>query len=150
MHPQLRKLYVPQVVPLQLYPDHLLSVDSQEYVCICVHRCLLFLWSVKPFYLEWLGEANSSTLSISRIGSKQLYSADQMQSSFDSILPWSITHFYVRNVMRIAPSLMNSWCSDTYCHHCSFLGSRVIVTGMLASESWCVKSILLATPLLGS
>ena len=27
--------------------------------------------------LEWLGETNSSTLSISRIGSKQLYSADQ-------------------------------------------------------------------------
>ena len=43
-----------------------------------VYRCLLLLWSVKPFCPEWLGETNSSTSSISRIGSKQLYSADQM------------------------------------------------------------------------
>ena len=43
---------------------------------------------------EWLGETNSSTSSISRIGSKQLCSADQNASpAFDSILPWSITVF---------------------------------------------------------
>ena len=47
-------------------------------MCAFVYRCLLLLWSVKPFYSEWLGETNSSTSSISRIGSKQLYSADQM------------------------------------------------------------------------
>ena len=35
-----------------------------------VYRCLLLLWSVKPFCPEWLGETNSSTSSISRIGSK--------------------------------------------------------------------------------
>ena len=35
-----------------------------------VYRCLLPLWSVKPFCPEWLGETNSSTSSISRIGSK--------------------------------------------------------------------------------
>ena len=35
-----------------------------------VHRCFLILWSVKPFYPGWLGEMNSSTSSISRIGSK--------------------------------------------------------------------------------
>ena len=35
-----------------------------------VYRCLLLLWSVKPFCLEWPGETNSSTTSISRIGSK--------------------------------------------------------------------------------
>ena len=52
--------------------------------------------------------------------------------------------------MRIAPTLMNSCCSDTSGHRYSFLGLRVIVTGILTSESWCVKSILLATPLLGS
>ena len=65
-------------------------------MCALVHRCLLPLWSVKPFCPEWLGETNSSTSSISRIGSKQLYSADQMQSSFWSVLPWSITHFMSR------------------------------------------------------
>ena len=58
-----------------------------------VYRCLLLLWSVKPFYRGMIGETNSSTSSISRIGSKQLYSVDQMQSSFWSVLPWSITHF---------------------------------------------------------
>ena len=42
---------------------------------------------------EWLGETNSSTSSISRIGSKQLYFADQMQSSYWSVLPWSTIHF---------------------------------------------------------
>ena len=35
-----------------------------------VYRCLLLLWSVKPFCPEWLGEANSSTSSIFRIGSR--------------------------------------------------------------------------------
>ena len=35
-----------------------------------VYRCLLLLWSVKTFCPEWLGETNSSTSSISRIGSK--------------------------------------------------------------------------------
>ena len=43
-----------------------------------VYRCLLLLWSVKPFCPEWLGETNSSTSSISRIGSKKLCSADQI------------------------------------------------------------------------
>ena len=40
---------------------------------------------------EWLGETNSSTSSISRIGLKQLYSADQNANpAFDFVLPWSI------------------------------------------------------------
>ena len=41
-----------------------------KIMCAFVHRCLLLLWSVKPFCPEWLGETNSSTSSISRIGSK--------------------------------------------------------------------------------
>ena len=63
-------------------------------MCAFVYRCLLLLWSVKPFYRGMIGETNSSTSSISRIGSKQLYSADQNASpAFDSVLPWSITVF---------------------------------------------------------
>ena len=59
-----------------------------------VYRCLLILWSVKPFYRRMIGETNSSSSSISRIGSKQLCSADQNASPpFDSVLPWSITVF---------------------------------------------------------
>ena len=59
-----------------------------------VHQCFLPLWSVKPFYRRMIGETNSSTSSISRIGSKQLCSADQNASpAFDSVLLWSITPF---------------------------------------------------------
>ena len=40
----------------------------------------------------------------------------------------SILEYYplvVKNVVRIAPSLMSSWCSDTSRYHCSSLGFRV-------------------------
>ena len=49
MHPQLRKLYVLWVVPLSciLTPVYHLIVKS---MCAFVHRYLLLLWSVKPFY----------------------------------------------------------------------------------------------------
>ena len=38
-------------------------------------------------------------------------------SSLYYVLPWSITVFYVKNVVRIAPPLINSWYSDTSRHH---------------------------------
>ena len=61
------------------------------------YRCLLLLWSVKPFYRGMIGETNSSTSSISRIGSKKLCSADQIANpAFGSVLPWSITIFISR------------------------------------------------------
>ena len=89
-----------------------------------VYRCLLLLWSVKPFYRGMIGETNSSTSSISRIGSKQLCSTDQNASpAFDSVLPWSITLFHSKSIVRIAHPLMNSWYSDTSRHHYSSLGS---------------------------
>ena len=110
-----------------------------------VHRCLLFLWSVKPFYPERLGETNSRTSSISRIGSKQLCSADQVAIQLLVCSTLECCPLYVKNIIGIVPSLMNSWCSDSSHHHHSFLGHRVVVTGMPTSESWCVKSILRAT-----
>ena len=42
-------------------------------------------------------------------------------SSLWYVLPWSITIFYVRNVVRISPPRMTSWYSDTSPHHHSFL-----------------------------
>ena len=77
MHPQLRKLYVLLSCPILIVPTlvYQLIVKSMRAF---VYRCLSLLWSVRPFYSEWLGETNSSTSSISRIGSKQLYSADQI------------------------------------------------------------------------
>ena len=100
-----------------------------------IHRCLLFLWSVKPFYPEWLGETNSSTSSISRIGSKSCAPQNKLliQLLFCSTLEYY--PIYVKNIIGIAHHPMNSWYSDTSCHHCSFLGSCVIVTRMPTSES---------------
>ena len=86
-----------------------------------VYRCLLLLWSVKPFCPEWLGETNSSTSSIFRIGSK--CSADQVTIQ---LLVCSTLKYYLlydRNFMRIAPPFVNSWHSDTSRHPFSFLGS---------------------------
>ena len=115
-----------------------------------VYRCLLLLWSVKPFCPEWLGETNSSTSSISRIGSKKLCSTLQIANPAFVLLYLGVLPSLYRDVIGIAHHPMNSWYSDTSCHHCSFLGSCVIVTGMPTNESWRVKSILLATLLLGS
>ena len=68
----------------------LIVKSMRAFVC----RCLFLLWPVKPFRPEWLGETNSSTSSISRIGSKQLYSADQSANpAFDSVQPLSIALF---------------------------------------------------------
>ena len=45
--------------------------------CAFMLSMLIILVVSQAFYSGWLGETNSSTSSISRIGSKQLYSADQ-------------------------------------------------------------------------
>ena len=44
-------------------------------------------------------------------------------------------HLYIKIIMGIAHHPMNSWCSDTSLHHYSFLGSRVVITGLSTSES---------------
>ena len=150
MRPQPRKLYVPWVVPLQLYPDHPLSVDSQEYVCICVHRCLVFLWFVKPFYFR-------------------MTRRNKLQYLIH-IQDWVKAVVFRRSKCNPAfalfyPGVLPPLCQD--CHENCTLShefltqwyflpsffiprSRVVATGMPASEPWCVKSILLATVLLGS
>ena len=66
---------------------------------------------------EWLGETNSSTTSISRIGSKQLYSADQVAIQLLICSTLKYYHLYIRNIMGIAHHLMNSWRSNTSYHH---------------------------------
>ena len=81
------------VVPLSCLPTlvyQLIVKSMRAFVRRCYQSCGPSSHSI----LEWLGETNSSTSSISRIGSKQLCSADQNASpAFDSVLPWSITIF---------------------------------------------------------
>jgi hypothetical protein len=71
-------------------------------------------------------------------------------SSLYYVLPWSITVFYVKDVVRIAPPLRNSWYSDTSHHHHSFLVPMLILTGIPICKRCCLDSVLLATLLLWS
>ena len=71
-------------------------------------------------------------------------------SSLSYVLPWSITIFYVKNVVRITPPLKNSWYSDTSHHHHSFLVPVLFLNEIPTNGLWCVNSKLLATLLLWS
>ena len=71
---------------------------------------------------EWQGEKSSSTSSISRSGSKQLYPVDQNANPAFILFYLGVLPLYIGNVMGIAPPPMNSWYSDTSCHHYSSLG----------------------------
>ena len=71
-------------------------------------------------------------------------------SSLCYVLHWSITVFHVKDVVRIAPPLKNSWYSDTSHHHHSFLLPVLFLTGIPTIELWRVNSKLLATLLLWS
>ena len=53
------------------------------------------------------------------------YTLSSLLSSNCSSLHWSITIFYVKNVVRVSPPLKNSWYSDASHHHNSSLGPRV-------------------------
>ena len=119
-------------------------------MCAFVYRCLLLLWSVKPFHSEWLGETNSSTSSISRIGSKKLCSTDQNANSAFALFYLGVLPSLYQDCYRnCTPSyeLLVQWYFSPSLLIPRF---RVVITGMSTSESWCVKSILLATLLLGS
>ena len=78
------------------------------------------------------------------------YTLRSLLSNICSSLPWSITIFYVKNVVRISPPLKNSWYRDTSHHHHSFLVLVLIPTGVPTSEWCCLDSTLLATLLLWS
>ena len=150
MHPQLRKIYVPLSCPslVIFWPS---SVNWYSRVCVhsfidTSYSCGLSSHSI----LEWLGETNSSTLSTSRIGQSSCILWIKMPIQLLLCSTLECYHLYVKNIMRIAPPLMNSWRSDTSRHHCFIPRFRVILTGMPTNELWCVKSILLATLLLGS
>ena len=94
---------------------------------------------------EWLGETNSKTSSISRIGSKQVYSAGQNANPAFALL-----------YLGASPSLCQE-CHENCTTSYEFLTqwyfspslfiprSRVVTTGIPTSEPWCVKSILWAT-----
>ena len=78
------------------------------------------------------------------------YTLRSLLFSICSSLPWSITIYYVKKVMRITPPLKNSWYGDTSHPHHSFLVLVFIPAGVLTSEWCCLNSALLATLLLWS
>lgn len=76
--------------------------------------------------LEWLGETNSSTSSISWIGQSSCIPQIKMPIQLLFCSTSEYYPLYVRIAMRIAPPLMNSWRSDTSRHHYPFLGSVLL------------------------
>ena len=93
MHPQLRKLYVPWVVLFSciLSPVCQLIVKSMRAF---VHQCLLLLWSVKPFYSGMTRRNKLQYLvHIQDWVEEVVFHRSKCQSSFWSVLPWSITFF---------------------------------------------------------
>ena len=74
---------------------------------------------------------------------------NSLTSNLCYVLAWSITIFYIKNVVRISPPLKNSWYSNTSCHLHSYLGP-LVPTGMPTSEQCCLDYVLLATLLLWS
>ena len=114
------------------------------------HRCLWLLWSVKPFYSGMTRRNKLQYL---------IHIQDWVKAV---VLRRSNTNpVFVLFHPGVLPSLCQEYhenCTTSY----EFLTqwyfspslfiprSRVVVTGMPTSEPWCVKSILLATVLLGS
>ena len=78
------------------------------------------------------------------------YTLSSLLSSNCSSLPWSITIFYVKYVVRISPPRMKSWYSDTSPHHHSFLVPVLFLKRIPTNGLWCVNAKLLATLLLWS
>ena len=92
-----------------------------------VYRCLILLWSVKPFYRRMTRRNKLQYLfHIQDWVKVVVFRRSNANPAFGSVLPWSITIFYIGIVIGIAHHPMNSWYSDTSCHHCSFLGSVLL------------------------
>jgi hypothetical protein len=93
-------------------------------MCAFVHRCLLLLWPVKSFY-SGMTRRNKTPVPHPYLGLGQSNCIPQIKLPIQPLICSTLKYYplYVRNVMRIAPSLMNSWYSDTSRHHYSFLGS---------------------------
>ena len=144
MHPQLRKLYVPWVVPLS-------CLLTLVYHLIVKSMCafLLLLWSVKPFYSGMTRRNKLQHLiHIQDWVKVVVFHRSNANPAF--------ALFY----LGVLPSLCQE-CHENCTTSYEFLTQwyfspslfiprfRVVTTGIPTSEPWCVKSILLATPLLG-
>ena len=79
--------------------------------CICAHRCILFLWSVKPFYSGMTRRNKLQYLvHIQDLVKIIVYRRSKCQSSFCSVPPWSITIFISRIPWELHTIL---WTLDT-------------------------------------
>ena len=100
MHPQLRKLYVPLSCPLGCiltFVYQLIVRSSRAFMFIdAYYSCGPSSHSIT----ELLGETNSSTSSISRIGSKKLCSADQIANPAFVLLYLGVLHILYRDCYR--------------------------------------------------
>ena len=138
------------VVPLPLYSDLRLSIHSEEYVCIRVRRCLVFLWFVKLFYFRMARRNKLQYLIhiqdwVKAVVFRRSNTNPPFVLFYPGVLPPSCQDCHEN--CTLSHEFLTQW----YFLPSFFIPrSRVVATGMPTSEPWCVKSILLATPVLGS
>ena len=111
---------------------------------------LLLLWSVKPFYSGMTRRNKLQYLFHIQDWVKEVVLADQIANFAFALFYLGVLPSLYRDCYRnCAPSyeLLVQWY---FLPSLSFLGPRVDATGISTNELWCVKSILLATLLLGS
>ena len=132
MHPQLRKNYI---CSFELSPFGYIPTFIYQFIV----KSMCAIVSIDAYYscglsshsiLEWLGKTNSSTSSISRIGSKQLYSTDQ-----------NANPVFVLIYLGVLPSLYQEYhgnCTPSYelLIQWYFLPSLVIPR----SSCWCNRN----------
>ena len=61
--------------------------------------------------------------------------------------PSTLEYYYLvcQECRESCTRIKNSWYSNTSCHHHSFLGPVLFLTGIPTNELWCVVPILLST-----
>ena len=116
-------------IPVFIYP---LIVKSN---CAFVLSMLIIL-VVRRAILFWNDQEKQTPVPHPYPGSGQRSCAPQIKLLIQLLFCSTLEYYHldIGSVIGIAHHPMNSWYSDTSCHHCSFLGSCVIVTGMPTGE----------------
>ena len=124
-------------------------VSWSSSTCWLLPRCQLSSWWETPSLPSMIFIIIDTTLDFLSSRTCPRYECNLLSSLY-YVLPWSITVFWVENVVRIAPPLWNSWHSDTSHYHHSFLVPVLILTGIPICKRCYLNSVLLATLLLWS
>ena len=97
-----------------------------KIMCACLHRCLLLLWSVKPFHSGMTRRNKLQYLIHFQDWVKVVvFRRSNINPAF-VLFYLGVFHLYINIIMGIAHHPMNSRYSDTSRHHYPFLGSVLL------------------------